>query len=48
MTLDRAVERAKAYLSGALAAGLDLGAGSGPLAHGFDLKSEFIEGEHRA
>mgnify|MGYP000959456131 CR=1 FL=1 len=42
MTLDRAVERAKAYLSGALAAGLDLGAGSGPLAHGFDLRSEFI------
>ena len=42
MDLDTAVERAKAYLSGALAAGLDLGAGSGPLAHGFDLRSEFI------
>ena len=42
MTLDIAVERAKAYISGALAAGLDLGAGSGPLAHGFDLRSEFI------
>ena len=42
MTLDTAVERAKAYISGALAAGLDLGAGSGPLAHGFDLRSEFI------
>ena len=27
---------------GALAAGLDLGKGSGPLAHGFDLRSEFI------
>lgn len=43
MTLDRAVERAKAYISGALAAGLELGAGSGPLAHGFDLKSDFID-----
>ncbi|MFC2315834.1 MAG: bifunctional hydroxymethylpyrimidine kinase/phosphomethylpyrimidine kinase, partial [Selenomonas massiliensis] len=42
LTLDIAVERAKAYLSGALAAGLDLGKGSGPLAHGFDLRSEFI------
>ena len=42
MTLDIAVERAKAYISGALAAGLDLGKGSGPLAHGFDLRSEFI------
>lgn len=42
MDLDTAVLRAKAYLSGALAAGLDLGQGSGPLAHGFDLKSDFI------
>ena len=42
MTLDTAVERAKAYISGALAAGLDLGVGSGPLAHGFDLRSDFI------
>lgn len=39
---DTAVARAKAYLSGALAAGLDLGHGSGPLAHTFDLKSRFI------
>ena len=39
---DTAVAQAKAYLSGALAAGLDLGHGSGPLAHTFDLKSEFI------
>lgn len=44
MDLDSAVARAKAYLSGALAAGLDLGKGSGPLAHGFDLKSTFIGG----
>lgn len=40
--VDTAVARAKAYLSGALAAGLDLGAGSGPLAHTFDLRSDFI------
>lgn len=39
---DTAVAQAKAYLSGALAAGLDLGHGSGPLAHTFDLKSRFI------
>lgn len=42
MDLDTAVLRAKVYLSGALAAGLDLGQGSGPLAHTFDLKSRFI------
>ena len=35
------VSRAKAYLSGALAAGLDLGKGSGPLSHAFDLRSCF-------
>ena len=40
--LDTAVERAKAYLSGALAAMLDLGAGSGPMDHLFDLKGEFV------
>ncbi len=32
-----AVKKAKAYVSGALAANLDLGAGSGPLDHGFWL-----------
>jgi hydroxymethylpyrimidine/phosphomethylpyrimidine kinase len=41
--LDTAVERAKAYISGALAAMLDLGAGSGPMNHGFDIKSDFAE-----
>ncbi len=41
MTLSKAVERAKAYVSGALAAGLELGKGSGPLHHGFALESEF-------
>lgn len=38
-----AVQRAKDYISGALAAMLDLGKGSGPMDHLFDLKSEFIE-----
>ena len=37
--LEQAVERAKEYISGALEAMLDLGAGSGPLDHGFVLRS---------
>ena len=41
--LDAAVERAKAYISGALAAMLDLGQGSGPMDHLFDLKGEFVK-----
>ena len=41
--LDRSVERAKAYISGALAAMLDLGRGSGPMNHMFDLKGGFAE-----
>ena len=40
--LDTAVERAKAYLSGALAAMLDLGAGQGPMDHLFDLKGGYV------
>ena len=44
--LDRAVERAKEYISGALGAMLDLGHGSGPMDHMFDLHSRFI-GEGR-
>lgn len=36
-----AVQRAKQYISGALAAMLDLGQGSGPLNHAFDLNSRF-------
>lgn len=43
MTLPKAVERGKAYVTGALAAGLDLGRGSGPLHHGFAVESEFSE-----
>ena len=41
--LDESVERAKAYISGALAAMLDLGHGSGPMNHMFDLKGGFAE-----
>ncbi len=40
--LDTAVERAKAYLSGALASMLNLGAGQGPMDHLFDLKGEYV------
>lgn len=40
--LDASVERAKAYISGALAAMLDLGAGRGPMNHMFDLRGEFF------
>ena len=39
--LEDSVERAKAYLSGALAAMLDLGRGSGPMDHAFDIKPEY-------
>ncbi|MDY6037960.1 MAG: bifunctional hydroxymethylpyrimidine kinase/phosphomethylpyrimidine kinase [Eubacterium sp.] len=42
MSLEEAITKAKEYISGALATGLDLGAGNGPLDHGFDLKSKFI------
>ena len=41
MDLETAVDRAKAYISGALAAMLDLGKGRGPMNHLFDLKGEF-------
>lgn len=37
------VERAKAYISGALAAMLDLGKGSGPMNHAFALQGEFAK-----
>ena len=39
--LDTAVELAKEYISGSLAAMLNLGQGSGPLDHGFDLGGRF-------
>ena len=41
--MDVSVERAKAYISGALAAMLDLGKGSGPMNHGFDITGEYVK-----
>ena len=41
--LHQAVTNAKAYISGALAAMLDLGKGSGPMNHAFDLQGIFKE-----
>ena len=41
--LAASVERAKAYISGALAAMLDLGHGSGPMNHAFALSGTFAE-----
>ena len=41
--LKTSVERAKEYISGALAAMLDLGKGSGPMQHNFDINSRFAE-----
>lgn len=40
-TLVESVQRAKDYISGALTAMLDLGKGSGPMKHNFDLTSDF-------
>ena len=42
-SLEESVRRAKEYISGALAAMLDLGAGSGPMAHNFALTGPFAE-----
>lgn len=39
--LKEAAGRAKEYISGALGAMLDLGKGSGPMDHGFDINSRF-------
>ncbi len=39
--LDTSVQRAKDYISGALSAQLDLGQGSGPMNHAFDLTGEY-------
>ncbi len=41
--MEESVRRAKDYVAGALAAMLDLGKGSGPMNHGFDLNSRFAE-----
>ena len=42
-SLSESIGRAKEYISGALAAQLDLGKGSGPMAHAFDLHSMFAD-----
>lgn len=41
MTLPESVRRAKKYITGAIAAGLDVGKGRGPLDHGYDIKTEY-------
>ena len=41
--LETSIHRAKDYISGALAAMLDLGEGSGPMNHAFDLKGAYAE-----
>ena len=41
--LPDAVRRSKEYIPGALAAMLDLGQGSGPMNHAFDLRGEFAK-----
>lgn len=46
-TLAQSVQRAKDYISGALAAMLDLGAGSGPMNHAFALQGKYSEELHR-
>ena len=40
-SLEESVDRAQKYISGALAAMLDLGNGSGPMDHGFAINNEF-------
>ena len=42
-TLSESVKKAKDYISGALAAMLDLGSGSGPMNHAFDLQGEYAQ-----
>lgn len=40
-SLKEAIEKAKEYISGALEDMLDLGKGSGPMNHGFDIKEKY-------
>lgn len=42
-SMSESVGRAKEYISGALGAMLDLGKGSGPMNHAFDIKSRFAD-----
>lgn len=44
-SLEESIQRAKEYISGALEAMLDLGQGSGPINHAFDLQGEFLKEE---
>ena len=44
--LTEAIRRAKDYICGALAAMLDLGKGSGPMNHAFDLQGKWVEFEN--
>ena len=46
-TLSESVKKAKAYISGALSAMLDLGKGSGPMQHSFNLSGEYAEEAER-
>jgi hydroxymethylpyrimidine/phosphomethylpyrimidine kinase len=41
--LEASIQRAKDYISGALAAMLNLGQGSGPMNHAFDLSGKYTE-----
>ena len=41
MTVPDSVKRAKEYITGAIAAGLDLGRGRGPLDHGYDISTQY-------
>ena len=42
-SMNESVRRAKEYISGALLAMLDLGAGSGPMNHAFDIKGKYTK-----
>ena len=42
-SLEESIKRAKEYISGALAAMLNLGSGSGPMQHNFDLQGEYAK-----
>ncbi|MBQ8780242.1 MAG: bifunctional hydroxymethylpyrimidine kinase/phosphomethylpyrimidine kinase [Oscillospiraceae bacterium] len=44
--IENAVKRSKEFISGSLSSMLDLGSGSGPLNHMFDIKSRFMEEEN--
>ena len=44
--LETSIQRAKDYISGALASMLDLGKGSGPMNHAFDLSGKFLESDN--